>query len=63
MDTYKSDLLDTVLKQRQHDLWRTIIQNYEIDNSMNSQIRSWIENNKIEIIASKVRSNKRKRIV
>ena len=34
--------LDTLIKQRQLDLWAKIVRVYEIDPSQNSQVRKWI---------------------
>jgi hypothetical protein len=47
--------LENVFKQRQLDIWLKIVEKYEIDNKINSQIRKYIELNRIESEAYKCR--------
>ena len=42
MNNNLSQQLDTLIKQRQLDLWAKIVRVYEIDHSQNSQVRKWI---------------------
>ena len=49
-------LLEALIQQRHLTLWSMVVRMYEVEPSMNSQVRKWILQGKLSEKASKCRS-------